>query len=192
MKIIKIEDFVIKPLTSTNWKDFENLFGPKGAYGGCWCMWWRLTKKEFEKGQGEGNRRTMKKLVDSGIIPGLIAYNNNESCGWCSIAPREQYSSLERSRVLKRVDDKNVWSMVCFYIHKNYRGQNIGEKLILGAIEYVKSKGGQIIETYPTIMQKKILPPVSSFMGLTKIYEKLRFKEISQPSPSKIIMRYYI
>ena len=109
-------------------------------------MWWRLTKKEFEKGQGEGNRRTMKKLVDSGIIPGLIAYNNNESCGWCSIAPREQYSSLERSRVLKRVDDKNVWSMVCFYIHKNYRGQNIGEKLMRIAIECKRIPCASLLE----------------------------------------------
>jgi GNAT superfamily N-acetyltransferase len=176
-----------------NWNDFENLFGPKGAYGGCWCMWWRLTKKEFEKGQGEGNRQAMKKLVDSGTIPGLIAYyNNNDPCGWCSIAPREQYGSLERSRVLKRVDDKNVWSLVCFYIHKNYRGQNIGEKLILGAIEYVKSKGGEIIEAYPTVMREKLLPPVSSFMGLTKIFERVGFKEVSRPSRSKIIMRYYV
>ena len=25
------------------------LFGPRGAYGGGWCMWWRLTRKVFEQ-----------------------------------------------------------------------------------------------------------------------------------------------
>ena len=29
------------PLTIERWGDFEKLFGPRGAYGGCWCMWWR-------------------------------------------------------------------------------------------------------------------------------------------------------
>ena len=35
-------------VTSERWDDFEELFGTRGAYGGCWCMWWRLTRKEFE------------------------------------------------------------------------------------------------------------------------------------------------
>jgi hypothetical protein len=58
-----------KPLTQENWDDFEALFGPKGALGGCWCMWWRTTRKEFEDNQGAGNRQAMKAIVDSGTIP---------------------------------------------------------------------------------------------------------------------------
>lgn len=108
-KVFTIDDLTIRPLTPDIWSDFENLFGPKGAYGGCWCMWWRLTRGEFEKGQGEGNRQAMKALVNSGIIPGLVAYRNDEPCGWCSVAPREHFKSLERSRVLKRIDDETVW-----------------------------------------------------------------------------------
>ena len=34
MKVIPVDDFIIKPLTSEIWHDFEILFGPKGAYGG--------------------------------------------------------------------------------------------------------------------------------------------------------------
>ena len=48
------------------WNDFETLFGEKGAYGGCWCMWWRISRKEFEQQQGDGNRRAMQQLVASG------------------------------------------------------------------------------------------------------------------------------
>lgn len=192
MKEIKIEDIKIKPLKTENWDDFEILFGPKGAYGGCWCMWWRISRKEFEEGQGQKNRDALKAIVDSGIIPGLIAYKDVEPCGWCSIAPREQFTSLERSRVLKRIDDQPVWSLVCFFINKNYRGMRLGEKLLLGAIEFVKSQKGKIIEAYPTNIRKENMSPVSTFTGIPKIFEKVGFKEVSRPSRSKIIMRYYI
>ena len=192
MQIINIEDLKVKPLTPETWNDFELLFGPKGAYGGCWCMWWRLPRKEFEAGQGQKNRDAMKAIVDSGTIPGLIAYKDDEPCGWCSVAPRDHYSSLERSRVLKRLDDLSVWSLVCFFINKKYRGISLGEKIIRGAIEYVKTQGGQIVEAYPTNIHKKNMSPVSTFMGIPKIFERVGFKEVRRPSKSKIIMRYYI
>ncbi len=192
-KTVFLVDYLkIRPLASDLWPDFEKLFGPRGGYGGCWCMWWRLTRSEFERGQGERNRQAMRALVDSHIVPGLIAYRDDEPCGWCSVAPREHFKSLERSRVLKRIDNKPVWSLVCFFIHRKYRGQGLGEKLIRGAIEFVRSEGGRIIEAYPTPSRENKLPPVLSFMGIQNTLEEVGFKEVHRPSPSKIIMRYYI
>jgi GNAT superfamily N-acetyltransferase len=188
----KIDDILLRPLTPSIWEDFELLFGPRGAYAGCWCMWWRLSRKEFEKGQGDANRRAMKSIVESGQIPGLLAYSKGEPCAWCSVAPREQFGSLERSRVLKRVDNKDVWSIVCFFVDRNYRGKNLSLKLILGAIEYVKSRGGEIIEAYPSIIRSAKAAPVSTFMGIPKIFEKAGFKAVHTPSKSKLIMRYFI
>jgi GNAT superfamily N-acetyltransferase len=188
----RIDDLIIRPLTSSFWSDFVELFGKKGAYGGCWCMWWRLSRREFEKGQGAGNRRAMKHLVDSGNIPGLLAYKVKTAIGWCSIAPREQYSALERSRVLKRLDGEPVWSIVCFYIHKEYHGRGVSEKLIRGAVEYAGSRGAKIVEAYPTVPRRKELPPVSSFMGLPQIFRKVGFVECKRPSASKVVMRYYV
>jgi hypothetical protein len=82
------------PLTPEHWSDFEKLFGPRGACGGCWCMYWRLSRSQFEDQHGELNRRNMKALVDSGIIPGILAYAGEEPIGWCSIAPREEFPPL--------------------------------------------------------------------------------------------------
>lgn len=87
------------PLTPDRWSDFEKLFGPRGACGGCWCMYWRLTRSQYEEQHGELNRRNMKALVDSGNIPGILAYTGSEPVGWCSVAPREEFSTLARSRV---------------------------------------------------------------------------------------------
>lgn len=191
-RAFKIEDLIIRPLTSEYWSYFGELFGAKGAYGGCWCMWWRLTRREFEKGQGGGNRRAMKRIVDSGNIPGLLAFKDRKPVGWCSVAPREHYSVLERSHVLKRLDDQPVWSIVCFYIHKDYRKQGIGGKLIRAAMQYVKASGGKIIESYPTRPRTKKLPPVSSFMGFPHIFRAAGFVACKRASASKVIMRYYI
>jgi GNAT superfamily N-acetyltransferase len=134
----------------------------------------------------------MKSIVESGEIPGILAYTDGQPCGWCSVAPRENYGSLQRSRVLKPIDDQNVWSIVCFFIHKEHKGKNLSLRLIQGAIEYVKSQGGKIIEAYPTLLKSDKAPPVSSFMGIPKIFQKAGFEEVHRPSPSKMIMRYYI
>jgi GNAT superfamily N-acetyltransferase len=180
------------PLTPDRWPDFEKLFGPHGAYGGCWCMWWRATRSQFEKQGNEGNRQAMKEIVDSGEITGIIAYADGEPVGWCSVAPRERFASLNRSPVLKRLDDQPVWSIVCFYVGKEQRGQNLTLELIRAAVEYVRQQGGKIVEAYPTQPRGGQLPPVSSFMGVPSVFEQASFVECARPSESKVIMRYHI
>jgi GNAT superfamily N-acetyltransferase len=188
----KTKTFTYHPVTSDRWDDFETLFGKSGAYGGCWCMWWRSKRSEFEKRGNAGNRSAMKDLIASGVVPGILIYDGRQPVAWCSIAPREQYGSLNRSRVLKRLDDKPVWSLVCMYVDKEYRNRGITGKLITMAVEYVRDQGGSVIEAYPTLPKDHHLPPVSSFMGLPEMFEKAGFVEVARPSASKAIMRYFI
>ena len=128
------------PLTSDRWLDFERLFGPRGACGGCWCMYWRLTRSQFDEQQGESNRRHIKAIVDSGNIPGILAYSGDEPVGWCSVAPRDEYSTLARSRVLKPVDEQSVWSVVCFFVTRNQRHKGLTVELLQAAVEFASSK----------------------------------------------------
>jgi len=180
------------PLTPDRWDDFVRLFGRHGAYGGCWCMWWRETRSEFEKRQGEGNRRAMKKIVGSGEVPGILAYAAGEPAGWISIAPREKFSGLERSRTLKRLDNQPVWSIVCFFVGKDYRHQGIAVPLIRAAVEYAARQGAKVVEAYPTLADIGRLPPVSVYMGIPSVFERAGFVECVRPSARKVIMRYAI
>ena len=68
-------------------------------------MWWRITRSQFDINKNTGNKLAMKNLVDSGEVPGILAYLGGRPVGWCSVAPREKYASLNRSPVLKRIDD---------------------------------------------------------------------------------------
>jgi len=177
------------PLTAGRWKDLETLFGVHGAYGGCWCMWWRTTRAQFERNGGEGNRAAFKAIVDHQIIPGILAYRGDEPVGWCSVAPREQYGALERSPVLKRIDDRKVWSIVCFFIPRREQGKGVATALLEAAVEYVVEQGCELLEAYPTEPRTGKLPPVSSFMGVPALFAKAGFKVVHKPSRSRLIMR---
>jgi len=184
-------EFVFHPLTAERWADFETLFGPRGAYGGCWCMWWRRTRAEFQEQQGEGNRQAIHEIVDRGEVPGILAYADGEPAGWCSVAPREQFASLNRSRVLRPLDDQAVWSLVCLFVARSFRGQGLALGLIGAAVDYAVDNGARIVEAYPTAPRGDgKLPPVSSFMGIPTMYEQAGFVACARPSASRVIMRY--
>jgi hypothetical protein len=144
----------IHPLTPDRWDDFVTLFGERGAYGGCWCMWWRCTRKEFEVNQGEKNRLALKALVEGGAIPGLLGYVEGQPAAWCAVGPREDFPSIGRSPVLKPVDNQEVWSLPCLFVAKGFRGRNLAEGMIRGAVAYVRDQGGHILDAYPTVPRK--------------------------------------
>ena len=80
-----------RPLTEENWDDFEQLFCAKGASGGCWCMLWRTSPKEFKAQKGDGNCEAMRRLAGSARALGIFAYDAETPIAWCAIAPREEY-----------------------------------------------------------------------------------------------------
>jgi GNAT superfamily N-acetyltransferase len=181
-----------QPLISANWKDFETLMGPHGAYGGCWCMYWRLTRTVFAQQQGGPNCRAMQAIVDAGRIPGIIGYLAGRAVAWCSVAPREEFPSLNRSPVLRRLDEQPVWSLVCFFIDRQHRHAGLMHALIRGAVDHVRRQGGTIVEAYPTVLKSKKAPPTSSYMGTPEVFRKAGFVQSAAPSASKRIMRYII
>ena len=179
----------IEPLTEARWDDFERLFGKSGAYGGCWCMWWRVTRREFEHNGNAGNREAMRGLVGAGEVPGLLAYAGDLPVGWCSLAPRQAFGSLNRSRVLKAIDDRPVWSIVCFYVARSHRGTGVIDELIEGAADWARQHGAGLLEAYPTDPRGGRLDTMSAFMGLPDLLARHGFAEVARPSEAKVVMR---
>jgi GNAT superfamily N-acetyltransferase len=177
------------PLTLARWRDFETLFG---ARGGCWCMWWRVARAQFEKQKGEPNKQMMKALVAAGEVPGLLAYADGRPVAWCSVAPREAFPVLERSRVLKRADAQPVWSVVCFFIARGHRRQGLSVKLLRAAVDFVRRRGGRIVEGYPVEPRKGALPDAFVWTGLAGAFRRAGFKEILRRSETRPIMRYEV
>jgi GNAT superfamily N-acetyltransferase len=155
-------------------------------------MYWRVTRSEFSRNAGDPNRWAMKNIVEARRVPGILAYVSGEPAGWCSVAPREDFPSLERSRVLKRLDESPVWSIVCFYIARPHRGRGLAVALIRAAIEYVRRQGGKMLEGYPTKPRGGRLPAVSAYMGVPSAFVQAGFREVARPSESRYIFRYRI
>lgn len=183
-------EVVFHPLTADRWGDFETLFGPRGACGGCWCMWWRLTHREFEARKGEKNRRAMRERVESDEVPGLIAYAGEAPVGWCAVAPRETYPRLGRSRILKPVDHEPVWSIVCLFVAKAFRRRGVSRALIEAATAHAREEGARIVEGYPVEPTKDEMPDVFAFHGLASAFREAGFEEVARRSETRPIMRW--
>lgn len=184
--------FTFTPLTPETWGDFARLFGPRGACGGCWCMLHRVPRKDWEAGKGEGNRTAMRKLVKSGVVPGLLAYAGGEAVGWCSVAPRECFPGLARSRVMQPPDERPVWSVTCFYIAKSARGRGLSVSLLNAVCDHVTAQGGRIVEGYPTEPKTAKMPPAFAWMGLAAAFRRAGFEECARRSETRPLMRRYL
>ena len=134
----------------------------------------------------------MCSIVESGKVPGIIAYSNDEPVAWCSVAPREDFPVLDRSHVLKRVDDQPVWSVVCFFMAKDYRHKGLSARMLKEAVEYATEIGACIVEGYPITPKKDQAPDIYIFTGLESTFLKAGFVEVARRSESRPIMRYFI
>lgn len=179
----------IVPLTPDRWADFEALMGPKGGAGGCWCMLWRVPKREFETGAGEANRRAMQAVTAEPVPPGLLAYDGDRPVGWISVAPRARFPRLGNSRVLARIDDEPVWSVTCFLIARSHRRKGLATRLLEAACDFVRDHGGTIVEGYPIAPDKSSYPPVYAWTGFEGAFRRAGFETVLKRSPTRPIMR---
>ena len=185
-------EMTFRPLTRETWSDFEVLFGKNGACGGCWCMWWRMKRSEYQTRKGAENREAMRAIVEAGHVPGILAYADGRAVGWCSVAPREEFSALERSRVLKRVDETPVWSIVCFFVEKSHRRQGVTARLIRAAADYAQSRGAKVVEAYPVEPRMENVPDPFAFTGFASAFRQAGFVEVARRSETRPIMRLEI
>lgn len=177
------------PLTPERWHDLERLFGARGACSGCWCMWWRLRRSEFQQRKGAVNKRAFRRIVESGATPGILAYMGSEPVGWCAIEPRERYSALARSRTLKPVDDRPAWSVTCFYIARPARRQGLSVKLLKAAIAHARRHRAGVVEGYPVEPRQGALPDAFAWTGLVAAFRQAGFHEVARRSATRPIMR---
>jgi GNAT superfamily N-acetyltransferase len=179
----------VHPLTRDRWKDLLELFGRRGASipRGCWCMYYRKSGPSGI-GPAEGNKKALKSLVDRGYAPGLLGYEDGSPVGWISLGPREDYEKLRRSPVMKPVDDKPVWSIVCFFVDRQARGRGVSEALLKEAIDYARSQGVTLLEAYP-VDKDESSHPESMWFGAKRMYDRAGFKEVARRSETRPVVR---
>lgn len=183
--------FEARPLTPATWADLEALFALPGGsiVRGCWCMYYRRTGKVSVSGAaGEENKRQLCELVDGGVEPGLVGYLDGAPVGWISLGPREDYLKLQRSPVMKPVDDAEVWSVVCTYVAKAHRGKGLQHRLLRAAVDHARDHGVRLLEAYPVDKPERSHDDFM-FFGSRSLYERAGFTEVVRRSPTRVVMR---
>jgi len=184
----------IQPLNEDRWPDLETIFHAKGCSiaRGCWCMYYRRSGKaptlQPDESQSSRNRADLYALASGEVPPGLLGYRNGVPVGWVSLGPREGFSKLARSTVMKPVDQLPVWSIICFVVPSQYRGQGVARQLLTGAIEYSKAQGVQLLEAYPVDLSET--PEAESlWFGTKTMYDRTGFHEVARRKPGRPVLR---
>jgi GNAT superfamily N-acetyltransferase len=138
--------------------------------------------------RAQANRAGVKALVDDGNPPGLIGYRGKVPVGWISIGPREEYARLKRSPVVKPVDAQPVWSVVCFVVPAEHRGQGVARALLAGAVAYARKQGATLVEAYPVDKPARSNGD-SMWFGAKSMYDKAGFREVARRKPQRPVVR---
>jgi GNAT superfamily N-acetyltransferase len=182
-RTVRMLELAIHPVTPTRWPALEDLFGEKGACGGCWCMYWRIGNAYRRRPQ-DANRADLHKEVNEGPPPGLLAFDGKVAVGWCQLTPRRLLPWLDRA--WQRIDEEPVWSISCFYIRKGYRRRGISSALIDAAIKAARKAGAPALEAYPLDGH---LSPSASCTGYVSTFLRAGFKVVGRRSRARPIMR---
>lgn len=179
-------ELAVVPATRERWEDLANLFRGAPA-SGCWCMYFRLRREEYGANirgrSGTTNKEAMRRVIEAGKEPGLLAYAGETPVGWCSVGPREEYEYLQQSKALFPVDDTPVWSIVCFFVRAGWRGKGIAKVLLDASIRYAREHGARVVEAYPSDPAKGKdgrLAEISAYTGVLPMYEALGFVKVAQ------------
>jgi GNAT superfamily N-acetyltransferase len=184
----------IEPLTTDRFGDLAALFEEGGDPKWCWCQFFRVRGLDWTNSNAASNRAGLERLAADGPPPGLVAYRDGRAVGWVSLAPREAYDRLEHAQLLARVDDRPIWSIVCFVVSRRARRSGVASTLLDGAIAYARDRGATALEAYPVDTGGEKIAAANAFHGTLAMFERAGFKVVARrqqnrTSPVRPIVR---
>jgi GNAT superfamily N-acetyltransferase len=184
----------LHPLTPERWPDLEAIFNAQGCSvaRGCWCMYYRRSGQQPALQPGETysarQRADLLALTAQDPPPGLIGYEGGTPVGWVSLGPREDFTKLRKSPVMKPVDNQPVWSIVCFVVPAAHRGRGVARALLAGAVEYARERGVHLLEAYPVDLA--VAPRSESlWFGSRSMFAEAGFDEVARRKPARPVLR---
>jgi ribosomal protein S18 acetylase RimI-like enzyme len=185
----------VHPLTSERFADLEALFGEKGCSlaRACWCMFYReVGRPPVPQGTrlADFRKAGMRRLAARGeLSPGLIGYDpGGRPLGWVTLGPHEAFAKLQRSPVMKPVDNRPVWSVPCFVVPSASRGRGVATALLRSAMAHARANGAAILEGYPVDKPQRA-EDQWMWHGAKRMFDRAGFTEVARRKPERPIMR---
>jgi GNAT superfamily N-acetyltransferase len=165
------------------WGDLEALFGGRGGPSHCWCTVWRTGDKRTK----ESRHALLCDRVEQGEQVGLLGYVEERPVAWCSVGPRPTYRRLG-GVVYDGVDEERVWSIVCFFVHRDHRGQGAQTEMLEAALDLAGDRGAWVVEAYPVLPDS----PSYRFMGFVETFERAGFEHRGRAGTRRHVMSRWL
>jgi GNAT superfamily N-acetyltransferase len=176
----------IEPLTEATWEPLVALFREGGDPRWCYCQFWRLRSKDFAQLHVPDLRERLHEQARSDLPPGLVALDasppgpdgvmSDRAIGWVGFGPRVTFERVVHSRVIPAIDDRPVWSIVCFATTPSARGRGLGRALLDAAIAYARDHGAPAIEAYPLDLEAgERVSAASAYTGTLRMFHRAGF-----------------
>lgn len=172
----------VRALTRGDFPAIEQLFGQRGACGGCWCMLWRVpsTGAYWTAHKGDANRLSFKALVETGVAQGCLAFDGDSPVGWCAFGPKNDFAYFSRSRSLPKTATQGIYAVTCFFIASRHRRQGLAGQLLNAAVRLARERGARSIEGYPSIAAANgVLPAAFAHTGVPQLFARAGFERVA-------------
>ena len=174
-------DISVEPATAERFDDVRAILAPrKEGAEACWCLYYRLSSGDFNRLRGPQRPAHLRELCGREHAPGVVGYVDGEPVGWCALGPRTEMGRLERSRTIPKVDDRPVWSIVCFVVRAGYRRRGVAHSLLDGATAYASRCGVETLEAYPVDAAGARISGALAYVGTTSMFEAAGFTRVRQ------------
>jgi GNAT superfamily N-acetyltransferase len=90
--------------------------------------------------------------------------------------------------VMKPVDDKPVWSIICFVVDPKARGRGVAQAMLKGAIAWAREQGATLLESYPCDKPERASDD-SMWFGAKAMFDRAGFVEVARRKPTRPVMR---
>ena len=140
----------VEPVSAGRFDDVQTVFGDRGQAAKCQCQRYRMGWYDHRSDNVAARRELLRDQVHEGH--GLLAYLNDEPVGWCSLAPRCDYTFLRQPTWKGRAEDKadaSVWAVTCLVSRAGFRGRGVSRALVGATIDFSRNRGARAVEAYP-------------------------------------------
>lgn len=126
-------------------------------------------------------------------VSGVLAYSADGPLGWCAIGPGDE--SMPRratSRSWSPIDDRDVWSVTCFFVSDAARRRHVAESLLRAAIDIAIRAGAAVIEAYPRDTHGDQLPDRAMYFGSLGMFVDAGFEEVARRMDAFPVVRLVV
>jgi GNAT superfamily N-acetyltransferase len=171
----------VVPASADRWDDVLTIMGGNGEVG-CWCQAPRGVAVGNGSAEPGSRMGALRSQLDDEPPAGLLAYVDGEVAGWCGFGVRDRLPRLARSRTIPRVDDKLVWSVLCFKVRVGFRRRGVAAALLAGVVDYARRSGAPGVEAYPIDPEGGRVDVSFGYVGVTPMFEKAGFVRVLETS----------